>query len=292
MTILQEFPDLIRKPQLARKYNLFLSIDAEWSSEFGPISVQIFDTSSGKTTVYFDNKVRDLLGGDIVMDSTTNDNTEILYISFEDEVNIIDDLYIPQNFQEILKSKKVFDVEILCYFSPKDLWLAFGYKNIKPFFEKQKVNFNSQFIPQNSNMMGNFNFQHNYRLIDLYGWNSGQKGGLLNLAGSLNIEMSNKKIFDDCKDKMHRPLRECPLDFVRYAAFDAKVLVKVYFEKILQHNKMIKEILGLHYEFRILRSEFPTTCGSLVNKTFSRVLYNFSKKEDRNLHSLFISLAF
>ena len=79
-----------------------------------------------------------------------------------------------------------------------------------PFFKKQKQKGFSYYIFQNTNIKGNFAFSYKYNIIDIYGWNSGEKGGLLSLANSLNIPMYNKKALDFYKSKMHIALEKKP----------------------------------------------------------------------------------
>lgn len=129
-------------------------------------------------------------------------------------------------------------------------------------------------------MRGRFAFINRYKIIDLYRSNSGQKGGLLNLANSFNIPMKNKGLLDDYKTCMHKALIDCPKTFISYAIDDVRVLFTNYFEKMKQHNHLLKETFDLSDHFKISKREFPTTCGSLVNKSFIAVLKDYAGKNN------------
>jgi hypothetical protein len=80
-------------------------------------------------------------------------DTSIIFINYFDELNVLEG-YLFQVFEtklkEFLEGSRRIRINLLFFFSPKDLTYAFCFKNIEPFFkERPPKGRNSSWIIQN-----------------------------------------------------------------------------------------------------------------------------------------------
>ena len=122
-------------------------------------------------------------------------------------------------------------------------------------------------------------FQNKYKIKDLYGWITGQKGGLLALANSLDIKMKRKGLLYDLKPIMIETVKQLPETFVDYCFGDVEILEKLYWKKIKTHNQLLKEVFNLSPRSLLWESHFTMSTSSLVNKSFINVIMDHAEKE-------------
>lgn len=137
----------------------------------------------------------------------------------------------------------------------------------------------NNFICQDRRLRGSFSFNLKYTIKDLFGWSAGTKGGLKALAESLNIKMLNKNDLDDYKGNMLQALKNKPVTFIRYGFGDIYVLIQIFWKKIKTHNKLLKHVFGLKHKYVFNQFDFPLTNGSLINKSFIKLLMNYAESE-------------
>jgi hypothetical protein len=168
------------------------------------------------------------------------------------------------------------EVDLLFYYSPKDLEYALGWEFMKPLYESGKVT-------QKRNIKGAFDFNitatrrgedgsvtedcHKVKinLVDQKGWGN----GLNDFATSLCLEIPGKSLMDDCKGSMRKGYIERPDDAFIYARGDVDILFKTRheFTKLVQ---TVRELVGVPVPeggwdaFEVL----PATTGSLVSSVF------------------------
>lgn len=135
------------------------------------------------------------------------------------------------------------NVELLCFYSPKDLILAFGWSNIvESLLNTEKMKYEA-YIDQKSNYSGKSRFDIVvYNIKDLYGWAVGSKGKLLGLANSLNIPMEGKKEgkndLDGYKSCMLKAVEEMGERFLDYSFNDVNIL-------IVLHLNLLKSMMNI-----------------------------------------------
>lgn len=199
----------------------------------------------------------------------------MFFSDFSDDKNLIEKIVRKVFYPE----KKKLYCNILCYYSPKDIWVGFGYNNVKDFMMRGFGQNSKSYIDQRRGIKGSFSFQHRYLIKDLYGLNSGVKGGLKAVAGSLNIPLADKGLLDGYKEIMSAAVKFHPVDYIKYAIGDVQVLNPILRQKINNHNKLLTDTFQMKKESLFNEFDFPLTQGSLINKTYLKVFFQNIERE-------------
>ncbi len=170
-------------------------------------------------------------------------------------------------------------IDLLIYFSIKDLTYAFGYDNMFPYYTGQK-----KLLYQRRNIKGLIVFQYYYegrrfklsfRILDLFGISS---AGLEQLARANGIEMTSKDILSKYEYNPALMLQKDPNGYMSYSMDDAKVLCEIYENSIKSFNQILQDIYNLPSQLHFTKTTFPTTIGSLVNSIWMKnYKYNILK---------------
>ena len=97
--------------------DILLSIDAEWSENFGTICLQIHDYRRKKSVLFLSEKVKAFSVFDDIVKYCEHCFIDVIYVNFNSNINVIDDIFLPKYHPDVKKTV----VHILCYSSTKDL---------------------------------------------------------------------------------------------------------------------------------------------------------------------------
>jgi hypothetical protein len=157
------------------------------------------------------------------------------------------------------------EVELLLYYSPKDLEYSVGWEFMKELYERTKKP-----ITQKRNLRGKFELAGvDVTLFDLKGWGT----SLANLADSVGVEIKDKSLMDDYKASMRDGYIERPEDAFYYARGDVDVLHRIRHEFIKNVQWVRHDVIGIPRVGECDPFEdLPKTTGSLVAHEFLKWL--------------------
>ena len=193
--------------------------------------------------------------------------------------NLNDDKY--DSTSDILREygidKGSFDV--LLFYSPKDLRVAFGTKNLESYFKEGK-------ITQKRRIAGNYrNDELKYRICDLKGWSN---KSLKEFAASVGVEMRSKDAMDFYKSHMLDGLIAEPENFLEYMVEDTKKLFDIR-EKFTGHIQCLqRDVIKLPESEIYDLKTIPMTIGAIVAGTFENYIrqYLYLKNNENDIKSL------
>ncbi|MFG6101694.1 hypothetical protein U2F10_05540 [Leptothoe sp. EHU-05/26/07-4] len=269
---------VVLKNEKSTKEKIQIAIDAEWDSkEKLDLCVQLSAKGLDKA-VYLNSAIEqhvppiewNLLKMKVSTWAKVNDVT-IVWITFHDDLNILEH-FIEEIIEKDLKKNAI---DLLLFYSPKDLSLAFGFENIRRYFSKEPLPLNS-YIYQKRNIKGKIDC---FRIHDLKGWS--QKS-LKDFAASVGYKMISKSDMDKYKSNMLEGLLSETEKFLDYAIGDADDLhgIKESFTSLIKED-ICKDLLGFTLD------RLPYTTGALVSKIFETWLYN----EANDLEGFKLALA-
>lgn len=162
-------------------------------------------------------------------------------------------------------------VNLVMYYSPNDLNVAFNFNFLKMFYMNSPNSVGKPHLSRRRNIRGRFSTYHKfhygqpmdtritYNIVDLYGWNS---KGLAALANSLGVSLPDKDFSQKYGARMLEGLLEQPKTFLEYSKRDATALLDILSEKVKYMNTICREYLGIDLEFTT--TTIPYTIGALV----------------------------
>jgi hypothetical protein len=161
----------------------------------------------------------------------------------------------------VVKNNGITEVELLLYFSPKDLEYSVGWE-----FMKERYEDKTNPIVQKRNLRGKFPLAGvDVTLFDLKGWGR----SLDALAASVGVEIKDKALMDKCKSRMRDGYIERPADAFYYARGDVDVLHKIRHEFIKNVQWVRHDVIGIPLAGECNPFELlPKTTGSLVAHEF------------------------
>lgn len=177
-----------------------------------------------------------------------------------------------ENLLEIALSRwevpNTIKVELLMFYSPKDLELTFGKEYWLMLLENdlvvQKRNIKVN-ISKNSGSWLKTESGYKFKFKDLKGWQG--KGGLASLCNSVNVPMRAKKDLDDVKGHMVEAFMNRTNTALEYSLGDVEVLPNTY-EKYQRYvSEISQDLLGVEIDY-----ELPATTGSLVASVYEKWL--------------------
>jgi hypothetical protein len=160
---------------------------------------------------------------------------------------------------------KARQVDLLLFFSPKDIEYAVGWDRFKAAIEQDRVR-------QKNSLVGRLTADgQRVRLKDLCGWAG--KASLTDFAASMGVPAADKGAMDAYKDCMHQGLQERPEEFLRYAVGDVRVLLELHSAFLGHFQTLQRECIAFKGDDVWTRDDIPMTTGSLVARTLERWLY-------------------
>lgn len=294
-------------------------IDAEWASDGVTICLQVLLHSSSSPSSYYiiiNEKYRNFLSDKGYVEGThlpfydavllysdfdvDNDNLTPLIqdycskyslqtlpiadsIASESDDDDVSEDNIVRPKEKIEKSfvqKKQF-CNLYLFYSPKDIWIAIGYKNFFEIANTLRRNGRPK-IDQKRNISGSFslvglnNFLVQYSIKDVSGWTN---QSLSDFAAGLNVEIKDKSLLDEFKSCMETGLEKKTDDFLLYALHDVALLKSVVEGQLDLINWVCKDILKLNKCFT--QHNIPNTQGALLNEIFSNYLGSLLNKSAR-----------
>ena len=198
--------------------------------------------------------------------------------------HIID--FIAENYNEEEISSSKFTVNLLFFYSFKDLEFCFGFENLKNYLTLEKPRGNKNWILQGRSIMGKLKKETTipasgikFRFRDLKGF---AQFGLLELASSLGFQMENKGDLDEYKCRMDLALQEHPETFVKYAMGDAEILYPILNKMMNYTNDILLKSLRLPYFMRFTPHTMKYSNGSLVATSFEKYIEYYSCGKPKN----------
>lgn len=248
-------------------------IDAEWGSDNHTICLQVLLTygkSGCSKYLVFHEKYRELLKSKGFTEGMISGmNVRLVFNEFLPEHDVLTQLihdHIERINLPIQKGQLVCNLYL--FFSPKDLWIAIGFKNFNELiFTPRK--FGGFQIEQKRSLRGAFSmrldngFSVSYVIKDVSGWTN---RGLIVLAQSLGISSDEKSLLDDYKSKMEVGLIECTDAFIKYLINDVVLLEKIVKGMVKMVNWLCQDILKI--QTKLNQTTIPMSQGSLVSRVF------------------------
>ena len=170
--------------------------------------------------------------------------------------------------------------DVLMYYSPMDLNISFGFKNLDPYYKKGD-------IKQKKRLSGDYrNDDLKYRVCDLKGWsNTSLKG----FAASVGVEMTAKDEMDDYKTHMLDGLIAEPETFLDYMVGDTTCLFEIR-EKFVENIQWLQgDVIKLPELAVDTIDTIPFTIGSIVAGTLEKYI-RYCLCPDRHLELVYALL--
>ena len=174
-------------------------------------------------------------------------------------------------------------IDVLFFYSPKDLEYAFGFHTIEPYYRKEFPNKKGYYIVQkraiNANLKTNSvndSYSIKWKIHDLKGWTN---SSLLNLASSEGLIMDKKHSLDTYKTCMDKALQEEPETFLKYGLDDAEILHKIVASKIENTNTLVSKTLGMPNTYVFDLDSIKYSTGSLVSQILEKYMKHFFIKK-------------
>ncbi len=242
ITISQDFKDRfvaeLKNFKKGKKgYKLTIAIDAEWDSQRKLTVGYALVVEAQYVFVVLNSAIKDREKfpevTEAIIERLENYCQEKEWIPYWKNLN--DDA--SDTTSDILReydiNKGSFDV--LLFYSPKDLRVAFGTKNLEPYFNQGK-------ITQKRRVAGNYrNDELKYRIRDLKGWSNTTLKGF---AASVGVEMPFKEKMDFYKEQMLDGLIAEPEIFLEYMVEDTICLFEIREEFVSNIRELQHKIIG------------------------------------------------
>jgi hypothetical protein len=188
----------------------------------------------------------------------------LIYVGPEDLGGDLLELSLPHLFPKPPKA-----LQLLGFYSPSDYLYALGRERWLEALHTARVR-------QKTCVSGRVG---NVVLRDLFGWAprnvtgiDKDAVGLKKFALTLGLEVADKGLMTDYKECMWRGLLNHPAEFLRYAVWDARVLLDIYDRFVAFLAETLREALGFELE-DIWPDGPPPTPGRLVADVFEHWLY-------------------
>jgi hypothetical protein len=246
-----------------------VAVDAEWDESSGVrdkywLTLQLHAPATGRTVVY----TRADLPHGVKQALTEEARLRNVFLRFIDRGN--DDNLLRSALPLLFPDKSPKEVDLLTFFSPKDIEYAVGWAEWSEALERG-------FITQHRALAGRFGRGPRIRLRDLSGWTD-RGMGLAKLAASLGLDAGGKSLMDGYKQCMSKGLNEHPAEFLRYAVGDVLLLPRIYSSFLSYLNAILRDTLAVD-EDGLFRSEtIPMTTGRLVYEAFTS--WQLSRTDD------------
>ena len=169
---------------------------------------------------------------------------------------------------------------VLMYYSPKDLNVSFGFKNLKPFYDKRKITQKQRISGTYTNVNTESKSKNKleYRICDLKGWSN---TSLKEFAASVGVEMTAKDKMDDYKTHMLDGLIAEPETFLDYMVGDTTCLFEIR-EKFVENIQWLqRDVIELPKENVDKDDEIPLTIGSIVAGTLEKYIRFCARSVER-----------
>jgi hypothetical protein len=182
--------------------NIFVAIDGEWTEkEF--VSLQFIYYLNGKAiskNIIFNSELLESKKKGEIEKECAKQGINAYFEKYDDDRSFLHEhteSMISNNFSPEMIKKKNFIVNVLFFYSFKDLQYGFGFNNLRPFFTDKPKYGNNPWILQSRAIMGKLLLSSEkldktivYRFRDLKGYTN---SSLVELANSLGVEMLSKE---------------------------------------------------------------------------------------------------
>ena len=164
---------------------------------------------------------------------------------------------------------------VLMYYSPKDLNVSFGFKNLKPFYNKKKITqkkrLSGTYINTDTDTETKTKTKNElkYRICDLKGWSNTK---LKDFAASVGVEMKSKDKMDDYKTHMLDGLIAEPETFLDYMVGDTTCLFEIRVKFIENIQWLQRDVIKLPEDKVYEDDKIPLTIGSIVAGTLEKYI--------------------
>jgi hypothetical protein len=236
-----------------------VAVDAEWDETEGDrrrwwLTLQLHAPATGRTVVY---ARADLPVGtrQALEEEAARLEVTLHFTDRDDHTNLLSTA-----LPELFPDKPPAAVELLLFFSPRDVEYAVGWDSWSEALKNGRVT-------QHRGLSGRFGSGPAVRLRDLFGW-TGRDRGLADLAAALGVAAGEKSLMDEYKANMARGLRERPTEFLRYAVSDVTMLPKIYGAFVGLLNDTLSDTLGVPDEYLFRPESIPMSVGRVVYDCF------------------------
>lgn len=271
-----EFVSIADKPRL----NEFLSLQVcvkgmyQKKSSLGEIISQI-DLSSN--IIFVDNKYEIYFTPEDLEKLLLEKKCSVCFMPLDNTIKKSTESIVIRHISDILFNKGIFTkkrihINLIFFFSAKDITAAFGKQLMGPIYAGVEGNLRNQ-----NRITGDFYLEHithlteyKYRVIlkDLVRIDT---GSLANICDSCGIDTTVKKSLDVYKKNMVLAIKNLPYEFLSYGIFDAEVLHRIWDIKLNSANQILKSLDVTH---RFTKKTLPLSVGSV-----SSALFNFYQQE-------------
>ncbi|AUT00884.1 hypothetical protein CLI64_11015 [Nostoc sp. CENA543] len=191
---------------------------------------------------------------------------KVIFVEMSDSLNLIE--YI---LNDCDKDRQHKNINLLMFYSPKDLEYAFGWDFIQPLYmsgaiqQKRNISCRPPFVLEVN--------EHKYTvdIKDMKGWSG--NSGLKALADAVGVKMQSKAGMDSYKTHMRDGLEAFPDLFAAYSMGDVDDLLSIYSAFVELVRWVQHEVIGLPKEMCFNEENIPMTTGSLVAKTLESWIY-------------------
>lgn len=210
-------------------YKLNTYVDAEWASDGHVLSLQVLVTSpnapAGRYFILNEKYYRAMVSKGYYAGYNRKQRAFISYCKFQDSKDILSQIlqdYILD--YELFRKASLFTTNLYFFYSPKDLWISFGWNKFNWLLQFKNPGRRS-YIRQKRAISGSFQtklpigFPIIYTFKDLRGWTN---SGLSALSESLGLNTETKNILNDYKGEMEVALVKHTHDFIRYGLNDGE----------------------------------------------------------------------
>lgn len=281
--------------------NIDCYLDAEWASTGEPLSLQLlldFDHPDipSQTFMVLNKKYLQPSKLDDLIEQGKSPNIRYMFHSFQpsmdnittilheclyDYVNIPD--WKDQTFKKELidvGDTDIFYCNLYFFYSPKDLWIAFGWKRFK-WLLNQSFNQKGSYIQKKRSIsgrlvnkpgtsdekQGDHRFHIIYTFKDISGWTN---SSLAALSESVGVVPKEKNSLNQYKTHMEDALLENTDLFIRYAINDVLLLKQIVAAQVTLINTLCRDVLQIDCAFT--KETIPMTTGKLDSVIFQRYI--------------------
>lgn len=180
-----------------------------------------------------------------VQDWCDRNGVILQFIEMTDDTCLLNLLNLPDNH-----------IELLMYYSPKDLEYAIGWNNVKAAYLDGVLEQKRNIHNRKDWKVGKYSI----KVKDLIGWAGPQK--LVNFAAGVGVTMGAKGDMEQYKSHMLDGINLEPAKYCEYSTADARDLLSIY-------DAFIKLVSWVHTDIINMPTfdNLPMTTGSLVSKT-------------------------
>ncbi|MBD2515208.1 hypothetical protein H6G93_09340 [Nostoc sp. FACHB-973] len=254
--------------------DLLIATDSEWHAPDKSWLATTFSsrseiTGQKKRFCFIDANVSEA-AKEIIKEYCTTNDVYLEFCQMTDDLNLLSKV-IPLADDSCGHK----DIDLLMFYSAKDLEFAFGWNFISEVYKsggiKQKRNIKTQ--PAINLEAGGS--EYNVNVKDLKGWSG---GGLKKLADAVGVVMQAKSDMDEYKTTMRDGLEALPVLFMSYSLSDSDDLIRIYdeFAKLIfwvQHD-----VVGIPSVDCYLLESLPGTTGAIVAGTLKKWIYSTGDK--------------